>query len=234
MIKYICEFLGTMILIILGNGAVASATLEKSKMKNGGPIFITIAWGLAVMIPAFIFGSTSNAVFNPALAIALAITGTLSIFDMLIYIIAELLGAIVGQFIVYFLYKDHFNETTDSNTISGCFYTAPAIPNKFRNLIQELISTFILVFALLGIKQANATNGLNYILVFGIITSIGMSLGGLTGYALNPARDLGPRIVHQIVPLKYKGKSNWSYSFVPIIGPILGAIIASFLYLLLF
>ena len=186
-LKYLCEFLGTMMLILLGDGVVANVTLNKSGMKGAGSIQITIAWGLAVMVPAFIFGKASGASFNPALTIALAAGG---MFDWALvpgYVIAQILGGIVGG---------------------------------------------VLVFAICGLNQVPELNdGVGKLLVFGIIVSIGMSLGGLTGYALNPARDLGPRIAHAILPIKGKGSSNFKYGLiVPIFGPIIGGLLAVLLY----
>ena len=231
-LKYLCEFLGTMMLILLGDGVVANVTLNKSGMKGAGSIQITIAWGLAVMIPAFIFGEASGASFNPALTIALAVGG---MFDWALvpgYIIAQILGGIVGGVLVYILFKDHFDATEDPGTKLGVFSTGPSVPNTGRNILQEAIATFVLVFAICGMNQVPGLDaGMGKLLVFGIIVSIGMSLGGLTGYALNPARDLGPRIAHAILPIKGKGDSNFKYGLVvPIAGPILGGIVAVLLY----
>lgn len=186
-LKYLCEFLGTMMLILLGDGVVANVTLNKSGMKGAGSIQITIAWGLAVMVPAFIFGKASGASFNPALTIALAAGG---MFDWALvpgYVIAQILGGIVGGVLVYILFKDHFDATEDPGTKLGVFSTGPSIPNTVRNIVQEAIATFVLVFAICGLGQVPELNdGVGKLLVFGIIVSIGMSLGGLTGYALNP------------------------------------------------
>ena len=217
-LKYLCEFLGTMMLILLGDGVVANVTLNKSGMKGAGSIQITIAWGLAVMIPAFIFGEASGASFNWAL-----VPG---------YIIAQILGGIVGGILVYILFKDHFDATEDPGTKLGVFSTGPSIPNTGRNIVQEAIATFVLVFAICGLNQVpELAAGVGKLLVFGIIVAIGMSLGGLTGYALNPARDLGPRIAHAILPIKGKGSSNFKYGLiVPIFGPIIGGIVAVLLY----
>ena len=221
MLVYLAEFLGTMLLVLLGDGVVANVTLNKSGMKGAGSIQITIAWGLAVMVPAFIFGEASGASFNPALTIALAIGG---MFDWALvpgYVIAQLLGGIVGGILVYILFKDHFDATEDPGTKLGVFSTGPSIPN-----------TFVLVFAICGLNQVpELAAGVGKLLVFGIIVAIGMSLGGLTGYALNPARDLGPRIAHAILPIKGKGSSNFKYGLiVPIFGPIIGGIVAVLLY----
>ena len=231
MLPYIAEFLGTMLLIILGDGVVANVTLNKSGMKGAGSIQITLAWGLAVMVPAFIFGAASGAHFNPALTLALAAEGSLAWSLVPGYIIAQFAGAIAGAVIVYLMFKDQFDATEDPGTKLGVFSTGPSIPNIPRNIFCEAVATFVLVFAIKGIAQVDGiAGGLSNILVFGIIVSIGMSLGGLTGYALNPARDIGPRIAHAFLPIKGKGSSNWGYAIVPIAGPIIGALVAVGLY----
>ena len=229
MLPYIAEFLGTMLLIILGDGVVANVTLNKSGMKGAGSIQITLAWGLAVMVPAFIFGAASGAHFNPALTIALALDGSIGWGLVPGYIIAQFAGAILGAVIVYLMFKDQFDATEDPGTKLGVFSTCPSIPNLPRNLFCEAVATFVLVFAIKGIP-AGCPAGVNNLLVFGIIVSIGMSLGGLTGYALNPARDIGPRIAHAFLPIKGKGSSNWGYAIVPLLGPVIGAIVAVALY----
>lgn len=232
MLPYIAEFLGTMLLIVLGDGVVANVNLNKSGMKGAGAVQITIAWGLAVLIPAFIFGAASGAMFNPALTIGLAVDGSLKWSMVPGYIIAQLLGAFVGACIVYLLFKGQFDATEDSQTKLGVFSTSPAVPNKGLNLLSEGVGTFILVFAIKGIAQVHGiAAGVDKLLVFGIIVAVGMSLGGLTGYAINPARDLGPRIAHALLPIKGKGSSNFAYGLiVPVIGPIVGAVIAVALY----
>ncbi len=231
LLKFIAEFLGTMMLILLGDGVVANVNLNKSGMKGGGSVQITLAWGLAVMVPAFIFGTASGAHFNPALTLALAVDGSLPWADVPVYIIAQFLGAFVGACIVYLMFKDQFDATEDPGTKLGVFSTGPSIPNLPRNILCEAVATFVLVFAIKGQAQVTGiAGGLGYLLTFGIIVSIGMSLGGLTGYALNPARDLGPRVAHALLPIKGKGDSNWGYAIVPVIGPIIGAIAAVLLY----
>lgn len=229
MLPYIAEFLGTMLLIILGDGVVANVTLNKSGMKGAGSIQITLAWGLAVMVPAFIFGAASGAHFNPALTIALAVDGSLAWGLVPGYIIAQFAGAILGAVIVYLMFKDQFDATEDPGTKLGVFSTGPSIPNLPRNIFCEAVATFVLVFAIKGIP-AGTVAGVEKFMVFGIIVAIGMSLGGLTGYALNPARDIGPRIAHAFLPIKGKGSSNWGYAIVPLAGPVIGAIVAVLLY----
>ncbi len=231
MLPYIAEFLGTMLLIILGDGVVANVTLNKSGMKGAGSIQITFAWGLAVMVPACIFGAASGASFNPALTIALAVEGSFAWAQVPGYIVAQFAGAFVGACIVYALFKDQFDATDSPATKLGVFSTGPSVPNMGRNILSEAIGTFVLVFAIKGIGQVpGLVAGLDKFIVFGIIVSIGMSLGGLTGYAINPARDLGPRLAHSILPIKGKGDSNWGYAPVVIIGPIVGAVAAVLLY----
>ena len=183
------------------------------------------------MVPAFIFGAASGAHFNPALTIALALDGSMSWALVPGYIIAQFAGAILGAVIVYLMFADQFDATEDPGTKLGVFSTGPSIPNLPRNIFCEAVATFILVFAIKGIGQVDGiAGGLSNILVFGIIVSIGMSLGGLTGYALNPARDIGPRIAHAFLPIKGKGSSNWGYAIVPLAGPVIGAIVAVLLY----
>lgn len=231
MLPYIAEFIGTAMLILLGDGVVANVTLNKSGMKGAGSIQITFAWGLAVMVPAFIFGAASGAHFNPALTIALAVDGSIGWNLVPGYIIAQFAGAFVGACLVYILFKAQFDATESPTTKLGVFSTGPSVPNMPLNILSEAIGTFVLVFAIKGIAQVqNCAPGLSNFLVFGIIVSIGMSLGGLTGYAINPARDLGPRIAHTILPIKGKGDSNWGYAPVVIVGPIVGAIAAVLLY----
>ena len=231
-LKYLAEFLGTMMLILLGDGVVANVTLNKSGMKGAGSIQITLAWGLAVMVPAFIFGQASGASFNPALTLALAAGGMFEWALVPGYIAAQMLGGIVGAALVYLLFKDQFDATDDPAAKLGVFSTGPAVANTPRNLLQEAIATFVLVFAICGLNQVpGRAAGLGKHLVFGIIVAIGMSLGGLTGYALNPARDLGPRIAHAILPIRGKGSSNFRYGLiVPVLGPILGGMLAVLLY----
>ncbi|WP_333647022.1 MIP/aquaporin family protein [Lacrimispora sp.] len=231
MLVYIAEFIGTCLLILLGDGVVANVTLNKSGMKGAGSIQITFAWGLAVMLPAFIFGASSGAHFNPALTIALAVDGSLAWSLVPGYVIAQFAGAFLGACLVYILFKDQFDATESAGTKLGVFSTGPSIPNMGRNILSEAIGTFVLTFAIKGLAQAGAVPpGVSNLLVFGIIVSIGMSLGGLTGYAINPARDLGPRLAHAVLPIKGKGDSNWGYAPVVIIGPVIGAIAAVLLY----
>ena len=232
MTPYIAEFVGTMMLILLGDGVVANVTLNKSGMKGAGSIQITFAWGLAVLVPAFIFGAASGAHFNPALTIALAVGGSLAWSMVPGYIIAQMAGAFLGACLVFILFKEQFDATEDAGTKLGVFSTGPSVPNLPLNILGGAVGNFVLVFAIKGLAQVpDLADGTGKFLVFAIIVSVGMSLGGLTGYAINPARDLGPRLAHAVLPIKGKGSSNFGYGLVvPIIGPIIGAIVAVLLY----
>lgn len=226
MLPYIAELIGTFMLILLGDGVVANVTLNKSGMKGAGSIQITFAWGLAVMVPACIFGAASGAHFNPALTIALAAEGSLEWGMVPGYIIAQLVGAFLGGCIVYVLFKGQFDATDDPGTKLGVFSTGPSIPNVGLNLLSEAVGTFVLVFAIKGFGNVDAAGGIGNLYVMGLIVSIGMSLGGLTGYAINPARDLGPRLAHAVLPIKGKGDSNFGYGWIPVVGPIIGGLVA--------
>ena len=232
MMAYIAEFIGTFLLILLGDSVVANVTLNKSGMKGAGSIQITLAWGLAVMVPAFIFGAASGAHFNPALTLALAVDGSFAWSMVRGYVIAQFAGAFLGACVVYMMFKDQFDATAETGTKLGVFCTGASIQNIPRNIFCEAVATFVLVFAIKGVGNvAGAADvGLNNFLVFGIIVSIGMSMGGLTGYAINPARDLGPRLAHAVLPIQGKGDSNWGYAVVPLVGPVIGAVAAVLLF----
>ncbi len=225
MLPYIAEFVGTMMLILLGDGVVANVNLNKSGMKGAGSIQVTFAWGLAVMLPAFIFGAASGAHFNPALTLALAADGSMAWALVPGYLVAQFTGAFVGAVLVYILFKEQFDATEDAGTKLGVFSTGPSVPNLPLNILSEAVGTFILVFAIKGVP-AGVAPGVNNLFVMGIIVSVGMSLGGLTGYAINPARDLGPRLAHSVLPIKGKGSSNWGYGIVTLAGPVIGALAA--------
>lgn len=225
---FVAELLGTFMLILLGNGVVANVNLNKSGMKGGGSVQITFAWGLAVLLPAFIFGPASGAHLNPALTIAFAVSGDIGWNLVPTYLLGEMLGAFLGAILVYLLFKDQFDATDDVATQRGAFSTAPTVRNTGRNLLSEIVGTFVLVFAIYGSGNVGAAAGVSQLLVFGVIVSIGMSLGGLTGYAINPARDLGPRIAYAVLPFKNKDP-DWGYAWIPVVGPIIGGIIAALL-----
>ncbi|MGO3017984.1 MAG: MIP/aquaporin family protein [Anaerococcus sp.] len=231
------EFFGTMLLVLLGDGVVANVLLNKSGMKDAGPVQITLAWGLAVLLPATMFGALTGAHFNPALTIALAFNNAIGWDVVPIYIISQVLGGILGAVIVYLLYKDHMDATSDDpETVRACFCTAPSIPNTARNLLSEIIGTLLLVFFILGFVNVEGAGGVGVdkLYLFGLIVSIGMSMGGLTGYAINPARDLGPRIAYAILPFNNKADANWGYSWIPVVGPIVGGVLAVLLFNFIF
>ena len=216
------EVLGTMILIIIGAGVCAGANLTKSYAKDAGWIVITLAWGLGVTLGVFAVGSISGAHLNPAVTIGLAFAGAFEWSQVPSYIIAQMIGAILGAAIIYLQYLPHWKATQDPGTKLGVFATGPAIPHTFSNLLSEIIGTFVLLLGLQFIGANQFTEGLNPIAVGLLIVAIGMALGGTTGYAINPARDLGPRIAHAILPIAGKGPSNWGYAWIPVVGPILG------------
>lgn len=234
--KCVFEFIGTMVLILLGDGVVASNVLRKSKGENGGWVVITLAWGFAVMCGVFIAGPYSGAHLNPAVTLGLATAGLFPWSSVMPYIAAQMLGGFAGAVLVYIFYKDHFDATDDADTKLAVFCTAPAIPDKARNFFCEFTGTWLLVFIILALgNKANTPEiGMGSIGAFPVtmlIMSIGMSLGGATGYAINPARDLAPRLAHSILPVKGKRDSDWKYSWIPVIGPLAGGVFAAVTYL---
>jgi glycerol uptake facilitator protein len=223
------EFIGTAVLILLGDGVVANVVLKGTKGYGGGWALISIAWGLAVFVGAYISGPYSGAHLNPAVTIGLALAGKFT-GNILGYIVAQMLGGIVGAMLVYVFYKPHFDVESNKDTKLGVFCTIPAIRNYFYNFLSELIGTFLLVFGILyAVKEGTGFDGPFPVGL--LIIVIGMSLGGTTGYAINPARDLGPRIAHFILPIKGKRDSDWAYSWVPVFGPTVGAVLAALFYL---
>lgn len=230
MSPFLGEVIGTMILIIFGAGIGAGSSLKGSYSNNAGWIVITIAWGLAVTMGVFAVGSISGAHLNPAVTIALAIDGSFAWSQVPGYILAQMIGAIVGATIVFLHYLPHWSKTEDPATKLGVFSTSPAIQHTFSNLLSEIIGTFMLVLGLLFIGANQFTEGLNPIAVGLLIVAIGMSLGGTTGYAINPARDLGPRIAHFLLPIAGKGSSNWGYAWIPVVGPIMGGALGAVVY----
>src|ERR687894_938215 len=240
---YLGEFIGTMLLIILGDGVVAGVLLRNSKAENSGWIVITLGWGIAVAVAVYCVAQFSDAHINPAVTLAVAVTGGISWAMVPGYIIAQFLGAFVGAALVWLSYLPHWGETDDAGLKLGVFCTAPAIYNTPANIITEVIGTFVLVFGILGIGANNGAvggelgtalgTGLNPLLVGLLVLGIGLSLGGPTGYAINPARDLGPRIAHAILPIAGKGSSDWEYSWIPVVAPIIGGIIGAGLFVLL-
>ena len=231
---YLAEFIGTMLLIIIGDGAVATAVLKKSKGEGGGWIAITTGWGLAVAIAVYVTGWVSGAHINPAVTIGQASVGIFSWHLVPGYILMQIAGAFVGGVIVYLAYRDHFKETEDPAVKLAVFSTGPQIRNFVSNFITEAIGTAVLVMCVLGVTNENNQIGALGALIVGfVVWAIGLSLGGPTGYAINPARDLGPRIAHAILPIPGKGGSDWKYGLaVPIFGPIVGGVIGAWVYTL--
>ncbi|MFD0897615.1 MIP/aquaporin family protein [Loigolactobacillus binensis] len=237
MTRTIAEFIGTALLVILGNGSVANVELKGTKGYHGGWVLIGLGYGAGVMIPAMMFGSVSGNHINPAFTLGLAASGLFPWNEVIPYLIAQMLGAIFGQLIVIWCYKPFYDKTTEDEAILGTFSTIDAIHSNKNGFINEFVGTFILVFGALGI-----THGIffkdniylaNFTLGFLVMTLV-VSLGGATGPALNPARDLGPRLVHALYPLKHKGSSQWNYSWVPVIAPLFAGLVAVALFKAIF
>lgn len=239
MTPFIAELLGTMFMILLGDGVVANVVLNDTKGNNSGWMVITTAWGLAVFVGVTIAGPYSGAHFNPAITIGLAIAGKFPWSNVLPYITAQFLGAFLGAFLVWAMYYDHFKRTSNPASILAVFSTGPAIRNYASNMVSEIIGAFVLFFTVLYITGAEITptkvpvglGSVGALPVALLVWVIGLSLGGTTGYAINPVRDLGPRIMHALLPIKGKGTSDWGYSWVPVAGPLIGTAVAALLYL---
>jgi glycerol uptake facilitator protein len=229
---FTAELVGTAILILFGDGVVAAVLLSHSKAQNGGWIVIALGWGMAVAIAVYAVGEFSGAHINPAVTIGLASIGEASWADVPIYILGQFAGAILGAILVWLAYLPHWEETEDPGLKLAVFCTGPAIRNYRLNFVTEVIGTFILVLGVLAIvaNTGAADSGLTPLLVGFLVLAIGLSLGGPTGYAINPARDLGPRIVHALLPLPNKGGSDWGYAWVPGVGPLIGGAIAAGIY----
>ena len=241
MTPLLAEFIGTAVMILLGGGVVANVVLNKTKGNNSGWIVITTAWAVAVFVGVTIAGPYSGAHLNCAVTLSVWMMGKLSLSTALSYMAAQLAGAMTGAFFVWAIYKDHFDATEDAGAKQAVFCTAPAIKNLPRNLLSEIIGTFVLIFTILHFKDATLDSttpiglgSLGALPVAFLVWAIGLSLGGTTGYAINPARDLGPRIIHALLPIKNKASFNGEYAWVPILGPLLGAAIATGLYLLIY
>jgi len=236
---YIAEFIGTAILILLGNGVVANVVLKETKGNNSGWMVITTAWALAVFVAVVVAGPHSGAHLNPAVTLALAITEAFDWGKVPYYIFSQIGGAMLGSFLVWIFYKDHFDATDDKGLKAAPFSTSPAIPNKLGNLFSEILGTFVLIFVIFYItggelgeeKTSIGLGSVGALPVAFLVWVIGLSLGGTTGYAINPARDLGPRIIYAIIPMKGKGSSNWEYAWIPIAGPLIGATLAALLHI---
>lgn len=231
---FIGEIIGTFLLILLGNGVVANVILNKTKGNGGGWIVITFGWAMAVFVGVFVASKASGAHLNPAVTLALAVTGKITWNVVPEYVAGQLLGAMLGSFAVWAAYYQHFTATDDTATKLATFSTGPAIRSTLPNLATEIIGTFVLIFGVLYIIAPSSSLGaLDALPVALLVFGIGLSLGGPTGYAINPVRDLGPRIMHAILPIGKKGSSDWAYAWIPIVGPMIGAVAAALLFMAL-
>ncbi len=231
MSTFIAELLGTALMIMIGNGVVANVVLPKTKGNGGGLLAICFGWGLAVFVAVYATATVSGAHLNPAVTIALATAEKFAWHDVPMYLTAQLLGAMLGAFFVWATYRQHFDASEDASLKLASFCTAPSINNPVQNLLSEIIATTVFILAILFITKADHSLGsLDALPVALLVIGIGLGLGGPTGWAINPARDLGPRIMHAILPIKNKGGSNWAYSWIPVLAPIAGALIAVVVY----
>jgi len=235
MSPYLAELMGTMILVTLGNGVVANVVLAKTKGQGSGWIVITAGWGLGVAVAAYAVGWVSGAHINPAVTIGLAAAGRFPWAEVPWYIIAQMAGAFLGAVIVWLAYLPHWAVTEDQGLKRAAFSTAPAVRSPAANLVTEIIGTAMLVLGIMAILAPgnNLVGGLGPLLIGFLVWAIGLSLGGPTGYAINPARDLGPRIAHALLPIAGKGDSDWEYSWIPVVGPIIGGVLGALLYVTL-
>lgn len=235
MTPYVAEIVGTFMLVLLGNGVVANVVLTGTKGHNSGWIVICLAWGLAVFTGAYIAAPFSGAHLNPAVTLGFAIIGGFKWSLVPGYILCQMVGAMAGTTVVWLMHRPHYAVTEDQGAKLATFCTGPAIRNKPSNFFSEMMGTFALIFGIFYITGAEngSLGSLDVLPVALLVTVIGLSLGGTTGYAINPARDLGPRIMHQLLPVESKGESDWSYSWIPVIGPLTGAALAAILYLIL-
>ncbi|WP_243081264.1 MIP/aquaporin family protein [Streptococcus dysgalactiae] len=224
------EFLGTALLVLLGNGVVAGVVLPKTKNHASGWIVIATGWGIAVAVAAFISGKIAPAHLNPAVSLAFAMKGTIAWPTAIVYSLVQMLGAMLGSVLVFLQFRPHYVAADNPADILGTFATGPAIRDNSSNLLSEIFGTFVLVLGILAFGLYDMPAGLGTLCVGLLVIGIGLSLGGTTGYAINPARDLGPRMIHAILPIKNKGDSAWSYAWIPIVGPMIGAALAVLLF----
>ena len=233
---FVAEVIGTMLLVLLGDGVVAACLLKRSKAENGGWIVIATGWAMGVVVAVYAVGRISGAHLNPAITLGLAIIGKFAWREVPAYLAAQFLGAFLGGVLVWLTYLAHWPETEEKDLKLMVFSTMPAVRQLPANFLTELIGTFVLVFGVLAIlaNSAPTQSGLTPLLVGFLVWAIGLSLGGPTGYAINPARDLGPRIAHAILPIPNKGNSDWGYSWVPVVGPVVGGVIGAVAYVQLF
>ncbi|HEP1492559.1 TPA: aquaporin family protein [Streptococcus pyogenes] len=228
--NFIGELLGTFILVLLGDGVVSACILNKTKAQNSGWIAIVLGWGIAVTVAVYISGFMSGAHLNPAVTLAMAAIGSLPWSQVVTYLVAQFLGAMLGALVLYLHYYPHWKETKDAGTILACFSTGPAIRHTWSNLLGEALGTAVLVITVMAIVPNKVAAGFGPIIVGFVVMAVGFSLGATTGYAINPARDLGPRIMHALLPIPNKGDSDWSYAWIPVLGPILGGVAGALIY----
>ncbi len=234
MTPFVAEIIGTAFLLLLGDGVVANVVLKGTKGENSGWIVISLGWGMAVFVAVFIVAAYSGAHINPAVTLGLAIAGKFGWGQVPLYLLAQFIGAAIGAFLVWLHYRDHFAATADGDAKLAVFCTGPAIRNTFSNFISEVIGTFVLVFAVLYIAAPDVGLGALDALPVGLLVLvIGLCLGGTTGYAINPARDLSPRLMHFLLPIPNKRDSDWGYAWIPVLGPFVGGALAGGLFLLL-
>jgi glycerol uptake facilitator protein len=231
MTPFLAEFIGTTMMMIIGNGVVANVVLPKTKGNNGGLISIVLGWTIAVFVGVYISASSSGAHLNPAVTIALATAGKFEWSLVPMYLLAQLLGSMMGAFLIWMVYKDHFNTCENAADQLACFSTGPSIRRLPQNFIVETVATFIFILGIFHLKPAGAEIGsFSALPVALLVAGIGFGIGGPTGWAINPARDLGPRIMHFVLPIKGKGPSDWAYAAIPVFGPIVGGILAAIIY----
>lgn len=247
MSAFTAEVIGTMLLILFGNGVVANVVLTRTKAGDGSWLLISAGWGVAVFVGAFCAHQFSGAHLNPAISVAMLVAGKMAIGEMFLYIAAQFIGAIIGAALVYVFYRQHFDVTENADAKLACFCTGPAIPNNLQAFFCEAVGTFALILPIFlmatpTLMQNGQPGDADPVLGLGslgllpvalLVFGIGMSLGGTTGYAINPARDLGPRLVHFILPVRGKRDSDWGYAWVPVVGPVVGGILAAVIHLIL-
>ena len=233
---FVAEFVGTLLLVLLGDGVVAACLLRRSKAENGGWMVIATGWAMAVAMPVYVVGKISGAHINPAVTLGLAFVGKFAWSEVLAYLAAQFLGAFLGAILVWLVYYPHWRETEDPKLKLAVFSTAPAIRNPVANVFTEIVGTAVLLFGILAITgdTGAASSGLAPLLIGLLVWSIGLSLGAPTGYAINPARDLAPRIPHALLPIPSKGGSDWGYAWIPVVGPVIGGILGAAVYVKLF
>ncbi len=242
MTPFVAEIVGTALLLLLGDGVVANVVLKGTKGANSGWIVITLGWGMAVFLAVFVVGAFSGAHINPAVTLGLAVAGKFPWADVPLYLAAQFIGGALGAFLVWLHYRDHFAATADKDLKLAVFCTGPAIRSTVSNVVSEVIGTFVLVFAVLYLAAPNVAGpdgsvgglgALDALPVGLVVLVIGLALGGTTGYAINPARDLSPRLMHALLPIPGKRDSDWGYAWIPVVGPFVGGALAALAFLLL-